>query len=90
MEQINKWQSIETAPKDGTRFLGALYWPTPLAFKRLSDIGGPAKNVTYHYASVSYMHDGKWHIQNHAELIDQDSLYAWCPIDLPPPPKESK
>lgn len=81
-----QWQPSETAPKDGTRFLGAINWPSPEAHKRLKDIGGPAPGAIYHFAAVTYMHDGRWYIQNHSEITDQDSLYAWCPVELPPAP----
>lgn len=84
----SKWLPISEAPRDGTRFLGAFYWPSKAAIKRLEKIGGTAEGVTYHYGVATYWHDGKWHIQNHAEVSDQDSLYAWQPIELPQPPED--
>lgn len=88
--KAEQWLPIESSPKDGTRFLGAFYWPSKDALRRLEKVGGPAENVTYHYAITTYFHDGKWHVQNHAEVIDQDSIYMWQPIKLPPPPSDYK
>lgn len=84
-----EWQPIETAPKNGTRFIGAIYWPTPSTYRRFSDsvLKAPAEGVKYNYIASTFWHDGAWHVAPLDELVDQDSLYAWKPLDLPPIPE---
>lgn len=86
------WQPIATAPKDGTRFRGALYWPTPTIYKRMatSVLREPAPGVEYRYPALVFWHEGAWRSAPPDCLMEQDQLYAWQSIELPEPPPKDK
>ena len=71
---VNKWQPIETAPKDGTSFLAAIPWegePLEILRMRWDEIACLFGDATY------------------APFIeDQEQPTHWMP--LPPPPKEEE
>ena len=75
---MSDWQSMQTAPKDGTRIIGALYWPTLQTYKRFAEtvLKEPVPGVTYNYIAETFWHDGAWHVAPLNQLIDQDSIYA--------------
>jgi len=47
-EKMREWQSIETAPKDGTRFI-AFQNPFGIYISYRHDPGGESKNPKHHY-----------------------------------------
>lgn len=74
-----QWQSIETAPKDGTDILGFCRdaWSTPTWPRESEDY------VVAHWEVSSYDATGSW-VESSGEQYQAYPLTHWMP--LPPPP----
>jgi hypothetical protein len=80
--QMTDWQPIETAPKDGTRIIAALFgWALPrnCAAKDFFDSTLPREYQCF-FALTAYWHDDHW--SNGLERIREPT--HWMPLPAPP------
>lgn len=72
------WQSIETAPKDGTPIL---------VLDTYTYRNDPNKTPHHIHRSVYWHDESGWVIHEDGEILDEDSLTHWMP--LPPAPGDT-
>jgi hypothetical protein len=69
---MSEWQPIETAPKDGTRFIAGVAGTEDVAICSRHDPGGAARNPRHHYECWLVEFSGR-HQPTH-----------WMPMPAPP------